>query len=108
MGFGSEGTRKGASSNGKGVKRAASRFGVRKAASDPPSLADVTGLGAIIDAAAAEGDALTFGRTSDGGAVAITVLSDGGREKAYAATQEELNALIVALATAYGLYQDGT
>jgi len=54
------------------------------------------------------GDALTFGRTSDGGAVAITVLSDGGREKAYAATQEELNALIVALATAYGLYQDGT
>jgi hypothetical protein len=55
-----------------------------------PRLALVEELGPIIDAVLESGDALMFARTSDGGAVCMTLLRDKNRDKGYAASQEEL------------------
>jgi hypothetical protein len=61
----------------------------------------VPNVGAVIDGIVSHGDAVIIARTSDGGAVAITILSDDGRAKHYAAGQEELDAAFAALAEAY-------
>jgi hypothetical protein len=61
----------------------------------------VPNVGAIIDGVISNGDAIIIARTSDGGALALTILSDDGRAKQYAAGQEELNAAFAALAEAY-------
>lgn len=45
----------------------------------------------LIDAITATGDAITFGRTSDGGALAITILSGQDRHKLYFKTADEFH-----------------
>jgi serine/threonine protein phosphatase PrpC len=64
-------------------------------------LRDVPNLGAIIDAILSSGDAIIIARTGDGGAIALTVLSDDGKVKSYAAGQDELDDAFAALAVAY-------
>lgn len=46
------------------------------------------------------GNAVTFGRTSDGGALSLTLLHDGERLKRYASNAEDLAQLLSALAGA--------
>lgn len=46
------------------------------------------------------GNAVTFGRTSDGGALSLTLLHGGERLKRYASNAEDLAQLLVALAGA--------
>jgi hypothetical protein len=64
-------------------------------------LAELGDLGGTVDRILATGDALMFSRTSDGGAIAITLFTDGGKEKVYSASQEELDANWQALGQAY-------
>lgn len=45
----------------------------------------------LIDAVTASGDAVTFGRTSDGGALAVTILSGQDRHKLYFKTADEFH-----------------
>lgn len=54
-----------------------------------------------MDALVTSGDAVILGRTSDGGALSITVLSDAGKQRAYPHSQEELDAAFAGLAAAY-------
>lgn len=44
------------------------------------------------------GNALTFGRTSDGGALSVTLLHGGERLKRYAGTADDLRDLLTAVA----------
>lgn len=43
------------------------------------------------------GNAITFGRTSDGGAVSVTLLAGGQRHKLYAADEDALSAILTRL-----------
>ena len=53
---------------------------------------------AAIHAVISDGDAISFSLTSDGGALAVTVLSGGERHKAYAHKISEIEDLLEALA----------
>lgn len=66
---------------------------------DLPKLSDVPGqsVAAAIDRVIANGDAVLFAVTSDGGAVSIQILSEAGRRKIYAAHQAELDQTLTAL-----------
>jgi hypothetical protein len=86
--------------SGRANKRLAG-WGAKRAHGDAGLLRDVPNVGSIIDGIVSHGDAVIIARTSDGGAVAITILSDDGRAKHYAAGQEELNEAFAALADAY-------
>lgn len=50
-----------------------------------------------IDAVVQRGDAILFGRTSDGGALSIRILSDGATDCWYPADASELAELLVAV-----------
>jgi hypothetical protein len=65
-------------------------------------MADVNRLGELIDKILSVGDAIILARTSDGGAVAITLMRDREREKAYASDQAELDELVSAMWDQYG------
>lgn len=53
---------------------------------------DVPGIAAVLDAITVAGDAIILGRTSDGGAISMTLLhDDGSRTKEYAVDQDQLN-----------------
>lgn len=65
-------------------------------AADPHQL-----LAAIVNWTRA-GNAVTFGRTSDGGALSLTLLCGGERLKRYASNADDLAQLLSALAGAYG------
>jgi hypothetical protein len=88
-------------SGGSRANKRLAGWGAKRAHSDAGLLRDVPNVGAIIDGIVSHGDAIIIARTSDGGAVAITVLSDEGRAKHYAAGQEELDSAFAALADAY-------
>lgn len=62
---------------------------------------NVPNIGRIVDAIAFAGDAITLGRTSDGGANSITILTSGGTEKAWPHSQEELDEKFRILENAY-------
>lgn len=51
---------------------------------------EIDELGATIDALIGAGDAVMFARTSDGGAIVVTLLRDKQRDKQYPVHQEEL------------------
>jgi hypothetical protein len=55
----------------------------------------------MLDRVTRSGDALVIGRTRDGGAISITVISGDDREKLYASTDDELAAVITELCEAY-------
>lgn len=65
------------------------------------SYAAVPDIGRVLDAVASAGDAITCGRTSDGGACCVSLLHQREIEKEYARTQEELNALFADVARYY-------
>ncbi len=50
-----------------------------------------------IESVTADGDMISFTRTSDGGALCITITTGGERYKQYASTDAELNDLINSL-----------
>lgn len=56
-----------------------------------------------IDAITSCGDAITFGRTSDGGALSITILSGADRPKFYASEVDEAVDMLAAAIEATGL-----
>jgi hypothetical protein len=56
-----------------------------------------------IVAVTSTGDAITFGRTSDGGALAVTVLSGQERHKLYAAEVDEAEDMLRSIEEAAGL-----
>jgi len=64
-------------------------------------VAELPALGGLIDRILNAGDALMFARTSDGGAVVVTLYAGEARHKTYAADQNELNDAWAALAEAY-------
>lgn len=90
---------------GKAARRAVSGsgFGGQKVAPGRISFRECDKLGRVLDSITAAGDALIVARTSDGGAVVLTLLTDNGRDKAYAGTQAELDSRIDWL---YGEYCD--
>jgi hypothetical protein len=97
---GNERTSKQASSGKRGNRRLAG-WGKRRGRGDTGMFRDVDSLGSIVDSVLGKGDAIILARTSDGGAVCVTILSDDGRAKSYAADQEELNDAFAALAELY-------
>lgn len=58
-------------------------------------------LGEVLDGLLETGDAVIIGRTRDGGALCFTILSGSEREKLYAGTTVELEALLDAIRAAY-------
>lgn len=80
-----------------------SRFG--KVAGGSASYRRVPNIGGVLDAIAFAGDALTCGRTSDGGTCSLTLLYEDARgkhqDKAYAHSQEELDEYFAGLAAFY-------
>lgn len=66
-------------------------FGSERKGHTPATFSDCERLGRILDAIGAAGDAIVISRTSDGGAIALTLLRDSGREKTYPATQADLD-----------------
>lgn len=54
-------------------------------------------VAAAIDRILANGDAVLFGTTSDGGAISVQIWRDQTRRKLYAARQDELDQLMTAL-----------
>lgn len=79
-----------------------STAGQRRGAEPEGRLEEVAGIVHVLHAIAAAGDALIIGRTSDGGSWALTLLTDGGTEKAYAYDQAQLNDLFAYLDERYG------
>lgn len=69
-------------------------FGVGTRAGTAARFSDIEDLGTIIDGLVGTGDALMFARTSDGGALSITLLRGKGREKVYPATKEALSEVV--------------
>jgi hypothetical protein len=51
---------------------------------------DSVALADVVNAVVGVGDSIQFGVTRDGGAVVITLYSEGGIDKVYASTTEEL------------------
>jgi hypothetical protein len=64
---------------------------------------DGRAIKAAISAITACGDAITFGRTQDGGALSITVLTGADRPKFYPTTVEEAEDTLAQLRDATGL-----
>lgn len=60
--------------------------------------ADPESLKAAISGWTRQGNAITFGRTSDGGALSISLLTGGKPFKLYAADADELEALLTRIA----------
>lgn len=85
--------------SGRGVWRVTS--GADRRAGAGTNLADFKGLGAVLDRVTRAGDALIVSRTSDGGAIAFTLLSGAVREKSYAASDAELHDVLDALWARY-------
>lgn len=83
----------------KGSVRSLGGFGIRP--SGTASYAAVPNLGRVLDAIALAGDALTCGRTSDGGACSITLLHNREQTRDWAHSQEELDEKFAQLAAAY-------
>jgi hypothetical protein len=55
----------------------------------PPAL-----LASVVSAVVDGGDAILFGRTSDGGALLLQVLNGGGKHKLYPTSAEEVEAAL--------------
>lgn len=89
----------GSKAGASGGSRSLGRFGVRPAGT--ASYAAVPNVGRVLDAVAFAGDALTCGRTSDGGACSITLLHDREQTRDWAHSQEELNDKFAELERAY-------
>lgn len=66
-----------------------------------PSWVDAAGALLAIDSVIETGDAIIIGRTRDGGAIAVTLISGDEREKLYASDDEELSDLIQTVLRAY-------
>lgn len=59
---------------------------------------DAVVLQDCVDSVLGAGDAIAFGVTKDGGAIAITIYSDGEAEKLYGGSTEELTELLEGIA----------
>lgn len=62
--------------------------------------ADDQKLSTAIEGLVEAGSLVSFGRTSDGGALMLNVVTDGAPSKFYVTTQEELDDLVTELAIA--------
>jgi len=66
-----------------------------------PSFAELTHLGAVLDAVCRAGCAIMFGHTRDGGAVVTTVLDGDNRYKQFCGNDGELERTIDSIFAAY-------
>lgn len=84
-----------------------SRYGSlgTKSSKGPITWAQVDGpsIKRAVDSVTSCGDAITFGRTTDGGALSITILSGTERRKLYASEVDEANDTLAAIIEATGL-----
>lgn len=86
--------------NSKDGPRASGKYAAalhRETRKSPVRWSDVDGpsIKAAVHAVTAAGDAITFGRTTDGGALSVTVLSGPDRLKDYANDAEQAADLLV-------------
>lgn len=79
------------------------RGGTDETGHEPLRLSQYPRILPAIDSIIRTGDAVILGRTRDGGAVCLTILSGEEREKLYASDEAELVALVDAIAGAYEL-----
>jgi len=66
-----------------------------------PSLVDVSQLGLVIESVLRAGAYISFGVTTDGGALLVRVLDGMDKLSSYSHTREELNGALEALALRY-------
>jgi len=76
-------------------------FGNSKSAGRAPELAGTKTIGSVIDEVLAAGCAIMLGHTRDGGALVCTVLDGEERHRSYASTEQELDAMMLALHNYY-------
>lgn len=81
--------------------RVGNRFGNRQSGTGSALFGLCAGLGAALDAVTFAGDALLVSRTSDGGAIVLTLMAGDEREKAYVHSQVELDDVLGTLRCAY-------
>jgi hypothetical protein len=72
-------------------------FGGTASAGRAPELTSTITLGAVIDEVLQAGCAIMLGHTRDGGALVCTVLDGEERHRSYASTEQELDAMMLAL-----------
>lgn len=78
-----------------------SPWGKQKSHEGRCAVGELAGVGSLIDRIVNAGDAIMFSRTSDGGALVVTLYAGEERHKTYAPGQEELDEAWEALAQAY-------
>lgn len=88
-------------------KLAQSTWGTTGRSGDGTKCSHVPDLGDTIDCVVDAGAALIFSRTSDGGAIALTLLDGDTRRKVYCADQAALNEAFDELTRLYAAAADG-
>lgn len=90
--------------NGKGgnFESRANPFGSTKSIGRAPELASTATASIVVDEILAAGAAVMFGRTRDGGALVCTVLDGETRHRSYCSSEQELDAMMLALHNYYG------
>lgn len=74
----------------------------RKPTGTAPELLASAGMLTALDKALGAGCAVLLGHTRDGGALVLTILDGDDRHRTYCATDEELDAAIIAMTDLYG------
>jgi len=77
-------------------------FGSSKSIGRAPELTSTVTLGAVLDEVLSHGCAVMLGHTRDGGALVCTVLDGEERHRSYASSEQELDAMMLALHNYYG------
>ena len=85
----------------------AGKWGRRQSPSGGACFSDTAGLASTLDRVVEAGAAIICARTSDGGAIALTLLEEGVSEKRYCASQAELDEAIAELAAMYPSQAEG-
>jgi len=80
----------------------ANPFGNGKSVGVAPKLTGTATIGIVLDEVLAAGCAIMLGRTRDGGALVCTVLDGEERHRSYASSEQELDAMMLALHNYYG------
>lgn len=76
-------------------------FGGSKSIGLAPELRGTATASLVIDEVLRAGCAIMFGHTRDGGALVCTVLDGETRHRSYASSEQELDAMMLALHNAY-------
>lgn len=91
----------GASGKGGNFASRPNPFGSGKATGPAPELRGTATLALVLDEVLRAGCAVMLGHTRDGGALVCTVLDGELRHRSYASSEQELDAMMLALHNAY-------